>query len=88
MLPVLPVTITVTLGSRTLPIDQVTDLRIASAFRKAGQDIGRRLQAIACPEHARTATNVRIKFDARGNADLQYDSCCAKLGAEIGKALG
>jgi hypothetical protein len=80
--------ITVTLGARTLPIDQVTDARIATAFRAAGQDVGRKIDRVLCPVHNKTATNVRIHFDARGNADLQYDSCCEKLGQAIGKALG
>jgi hypothetical protein len=79
--------ITVTIGARTVPIEQVTDARIATALRAAGQDVGRRIDAIRCPVHRRTATNVRIHFDARGNADLQYDSCCEKLGKRIGEAL-
>ena len=77
-----------TLGKRTMPVDQVTDLRIATAFRAAGNDVGRRLDTILCPEHQKAATNVRIHFDARGAADLQYDSCCKKLGEAIGRALG
>jgi len=80
--------ITVTIGAKTLPVDQVTDLRIATAFRGAGQDIGRKVEAILCPVHGRAATQVRVHFDARGGADLQYDSCCQKLGEAIGKALG
>jgi hypothetical protein len=83
-----PVRITVTLGARTLPVEKVSDLRIATAFATAGQDIAKRLGAVKCPEHAKTATNVRIHFDSKGNADLQYDSCCEKLGAKIGEALG
>jgi hypothetical protein len=82
------VRITVTVGSRTLPIDQVSDRRIASAFRAAGEDVGRRLETILCPVHKKAATQVRIHFDARGAADLQYDSCCEKLGEAVGKALG
>ena len=84
----LPVRITVTIGKRTLPIDQVSDLRVASPLRAAGQDVGRRLATIECPEHGKPASNVRVHFDARGNADLQYDSCCEKLGKRIGDALG
>jgi hypothetical protein len=80
--------ITVTLGSRTVPIEQVTDARIATALRSAGHDVGRRIAAVLCPVHKKAATNVRIHFDAKGNADLQYDSCCEKLGQRIGEALG
>jgi hypothetical protein len=84
----LPVHITVSIGARKVPIDQVTDMRIATAFRAAGQDVGRKLASIRCPEHKQTATNVRVHFDARGAADLQYESCCEKLGKLIGEALG
>jgi hypothetical protein len=84
----LSVHITVTLGSRTLPIEQVTDARISTALRAAGQNVGKRLEKILCPAHQKTATNVRVHFDARGNADLKYDSCCEKLSETIGKALG
>jgi hypothetical protein len=80
--------ITVTIGNRTLPVDQVTDHRIASAFRAAGNDVGRRVGAVLCPEHRKAATNVRVHFDSKGGADLQYDSCCQKLGDAIGQALG
>ena len=80
--------ITVTIGARTMPVDLVTDQRIAKAFRAAGLDVGRRVDAIKCPVHDRSATQVRVHFDAKGNADLQYDSCCPKLGEAIGKALG
>lgn len=83
-----PVRITVTIGSRTLPIDQVTDIRIATPFRTAGNDVGRRLEGILCPVHQKAATRVRVHFDARGAADLQYDSCCEKLGEAVGRALG
>ncbi len=69
-------------------IDQVTDRRIATAFRAAGEDVGRRLDGILCPVHKKAATNVRVHFDARGAADLQYDSCCEKLGEAVGRALG
>jgi hypothetical protein len=65
-----------------------TDRRIASAFRAAGEDVGKRLEKILCPVHKKAATRVRIHFDARGAADLQYDSCCEKLGEEVGRALG
>ena len=84
----LSVTVTVTMGARTVPLEKVTDARISTALRAAGQDIGRRLETLRCPVHQKTATNVRIHFDAKGNADLKYDSCCAELGAHIGKALG
>ena len=84
----LPVRITVTLGSRNVPVDELSDVRMASAFRTAGQDVARRLEAIVCPVHHKTATSVRVHFDQRGGADLKYDSCCEVLGKKIGDALG
>ena len=41
-----------------------------------------------CPVHKKKASRVRVHFDQRGGADLQYDSCCEKLGAHIGATLG
>jgi hypothetical protein len=84
----LPVRVTVSVGARKVPLDEVTDKRITSAFRKAADDVGKQLAAIRCPVHQKTATNVRVHFDPRGGADLQYDSCCEKLGAAIGARLG
>jgi hypothetical protein len=84
----LPVEITVGVGSRKVPIDDVTDARVAAPLRAAGQDIGRKLAGVLCPVHQKTAQRIRVHFDKRGGADLQYDSCCEQLGARIGAALG
>ena len=84
----LPIRITVTLGMRTVPIEEVADARIAGPMRTAAQDVARRLAAIRCPVHRKTATDVHVHFDQRGAADLRYESCCAKLGEQISKALG
>ena len=83
----LSVSVTVALGSRTVPLEQVTDARVSTALRAAGQDVARRLEPIRCPEHHKPASNVRVHFGARGEADLKYDSCCEKLGEAVGKAL-
>ena len=84
----LSVHVTVTMGARTVALDQVTDARISTALRATARDVGKRLEKIRCPEHDKLATNVRVHFDSKGNADLKYDSCCSKLGDAIGKALG
>lgn len=84
----LHVRVTVTLGSRTVPIEEVADARIAGPMRNAAQDVARRLAAIRCPVHHKTATDVRVHFDQRGAADLRYESCCPKLGERISKELG
>jgi hypothetical protein len=82
------VKVTVAVGSKQVAVADVKDRRIATAFAAAGKDIGDRLAKIMCPAHGKSATNVRVNFDKRGNADLQYDSCCEALGAKIGEALG
>ncbi len=83
-----PVRVTVTLGTRTVSIEEVSDARIAGPMRNAAQDVARRLAAIRCPIHHKTATDVRVHFDQRGAADLRYESCCAKLGDRISRELG
>lgn len=84
----LPVRVTVAVAGRAVSVEDLADARVASALRTAGQDIARRLAGILCPEHQKTASNVRVHFDAHGSADLQYESCCEKLGERIGAALG
>jgi hypothetical protein len=83
----LPVTVTVTVAGRVVPVEELADTRLLVAFRNVGQDIARRLAAIECPVHHKTATMVRVHFDARGSADLKYESCCEKLGTRIGESL-
>ena len=84
----LHVDITVSVGRRRVPVDELSDGRVASALRKAGKDIARRLETIRCPVHSEIATDVRVHFDERGGADLRYSSCCQELGAKIGSNLG
>ena len=82
------VKVTVTMGSRSVAVDDVRDARIATGLRAAGKDVGTKLDKVKCPVHAKGPTHVRLHFDARGQADLKYDSCCEALGAAVGKALG
>ncbi len=80
--------VTVAVGTRTVPLEQVTDSRIATGLRGAAMEVGKRLEKVRCPEHHQTATKVRLHFDKNGAADLKYESCCEKLGKKIGEALG
>jgi hypothetical protein len=82
------VAVTVTIGRRTLPVEQVTDRRIAAAFDAAARDIGKKLDGVKCPAHGSSPRDVRVHFDARGAADLKYDSCCPALGEAVSRALG
>ncbi|HZU82290.1 MAG TPA: hypothetical protein VE987_05215 [Polyangiaceae bacterium] len=83
----LPVRVTVDVGGRPVPVEELADARLAAALRNVGQDVGRRLAGIDCPVHRKPATNVRVHFDARGNADLKYESCCERLGRRIGETM-
>jgi hypothetical protein len=79
--------ITVSVGSRTVSIESLRDSRLAAALESAARDVTRRLEALRCPVHRSVATNVRVHFDDRGGADLQYDSCCERLAKLIREAL-
>jgi hypothetical protein len=84
----LHVKVTVSLGARTVPIEDVSDTRVRTAFQGAARQVAEKLGKVVCPTHKRGPTDVRIHFDKTGAADLKYDSCCASLGETIGKALG
>jgi hypothetical protein len=82
------VKVTVSLGPRTVALESVTDSRIRTALQGAAKQVAAKLGAVKCPTHGRGPTDVRIHFDKNGAADLKYDSCCALLGEQVGKALG
>jgi hypothetical protein len=82
------VKVTVAMGGRAISVDDVKDARIAAGLRSDGKDVGQKLEKAKCPVHFKGPTNVRIHFDARGAADLKYDSCCEALGAAVSKSLG
>ena len=82
------VTVTVTMGKRTVPLEQVTDRRISTAFESAAREVGTKLDRVRCAKHKQPPTNVRVHFDASGAADLRYDSCCDELGRAVTKVLG
>jgi hypothetical protein len=82
------VKVTVTVGARTLKLEDVTDPRIRTALQGAAKQVATKLSSLKCPEHQRGVKDVRIHFDKSGAADLKYDSCCDALGAKVGAALG
>ncbi|HEY2517562.1 MAG TPA: hypothetical protein VGI39_42120 [Polyangiaceae bacterium] len=82
------VKVTVTVGKRTVPVEEVGDSRVRSALQAAGRQVAAKLASVRCPTHDRGPKDVRIHFDKNGAADLKYDSCCAALGEKIGQALG
>lgn len=82
------VKVTVMIGNRSVPVEEVSNPRVASALKTAGRDLGAKLDAVSCPEHGKGPSNVRMHFGRNGAADLNYDSCCEKLGKLIGEKLG
>ncbi len=83
----LSVRVTVAMGKKAVSLEEVKDQRIVTALRQASRDIGAKLAHVKCPVHAKGPTDVRLHFDAGGNGDLKYESCCEKLGEAVGKAL-
>jgi hypothetical protein len=80
--------VSVTVGRRVLPLEQVTDRRIVTALEAVTQELGRKLGQVRCPTHGKPPSNVRVHFDASGSADLQYESCCEALRDVIARTLG
>jgi hypothetical protein len=81
------VRVTVAMGKKVVPLDEVHDQRIVAALRQAARDVGARLSAAKCPKHGKGPTDVRLHVDASGSSDLKYESCCEKLGEAIAKLL-
>lgn len=82
------VKVTLSIRGQTVPVDQVRDKSVAAALRKMGQDVGKTLDGIRCPEHDRGATDVRIHVGTSGNGDLKYEVCCMQLTTAIQRVLG
>ena len=83
----IPVRVTVTVGRKVLPLEEVRDPRVAGPFMQAAKNIGAQLSKAKCPTHGKGPTDVRLHFDAGGNGDLKYESCCEKLGEAISKLV-
>jgi hypothetical protein len=84
----LHVKVTVAVGSRAVPLEEVSDTRVRTALQGAAKQVAEKLANVRCATHARGPTDIRIHFDKSGAADLKYDSCCAALGEKVGQALG
>jgi hypothetical protein len=84
----LNVKVTVAVGARKVPADDVSDARTKAMLKGAGRDVGTKLAGVTCEVHGKGPTNVRVHFDKNGVADLQYESCCEVLGKKVGEALG
>jgi hypothetical protein len=82
-----PVRVSVAIGKRTVPLEEVTDKRVIGALREAARNVGLRLAKAVCPTHGKGPTDVRLHFDSAGNGDLKYESCCELLGKEISKLV-
>jgi hypothetical protein len=84
----LPVKVTILVQGKEVPASQVRDKGVAAALAQMGSEIGRKLDKVRCPVHGKGPTDVRVHVGTDGNADLKYESCCAKLKDTVGRALG
>ena len=84
----LPVKVTVAMGRKTVALEQVQDARIRKGLEDAAKNVGGALSGLKCPTHGKGPTDVRLHFDASGNGDLKYESCCEALGKLIQAKLG
>lgn len=82
-----PVRVTVMVGRKVTPVDDVRDASVKTALKQAAQNVGTALAAAKCPTHGKGPTDVRLHFDAGGNGDLKYESCCEELGKAISKLV-
>ena len=82
------VAVTLSVRGKEVPAADVPDKKVGAALEKMGDDIGRKLAKVKCPEHDKPPTNVRLNVSASGEGDLRYDSCCEKLAKAIATAMG
>lgn len=81
------VRVTVAVGRKAVPVEEVQNQKVAGALRQAARDVAVRLDKAVCPTHGKGPTNVRLHFDTAGNGDLKYESCCEELGKAISKLV-
>ncbi|MEO8799239.1 MAG: hypothetical protein ABI551_15220, partial [Polyangiaceae bacterium] len=81
------VRVTLAVGRKTMPLEEVHNQKVVSALRQAARDVGTRLEQAKCPTHEKGPSNVRLHFDAAGAGDLKYDSCCELLAEQISKLV-
>lgn len=82
------VSVLVEVKGREVPIEKVADKRIVSALQALGQQVEAKLRGVKCKTHGKGPVSVRVHVDARGNADIRYDSCCDALKDSVARALG
>jgi hypothetical protein len=83
----IPVRVTVAVGRKVMALEDVRDPRVSGALKEAAKNIGSQLSKAKCPKHGKGPTDVRLHFDASGNGDLKYESCCEELGKAISKLV-
>ena len=82
------VSVTLSVRGKNVAAEDLPDKTVSAALHKMGDDIGKKLAGIKCPEHDKAVSNVRLHVSASGDGDLRYDSCCEALGKAVKKKLG
>jgi hypothetical protein len=78
------VRVTIAMGRKIVSLDDVRDPRVVNDLRQAARALGVKLERVTCPTHGKSPADVRLHFDASGNGDLKYESCCEELGKAVG----
>jgi hypothetical protein len=78
--------VTLQVRGKAVAAEEVADQDVSKALIKMGSDIGKKLDTVTCPEHAKSVTNVRLHVSAKGDGDLRYDSCCEALAKAVQRA--
>ncbi len=82
------VSVTLSVRGKNIPAEDVPDKTVGAALRKMGDDVGRKLADVKCPEHDKPVSNVRLHVSAKGDGDLAYDSCCEALAKAVKRVMG
>jgi len=82
------VAVTLSVRGKDVSADDLPDKTVKAALHKMGDDIGRKLASVKCPEHDKPVSNVRLHVSASGEGDLRYDSCCEALGKAVQRVMG
>lgn len=80
------VRVTLSVRGKEVVAADLPDKKVRAALLAMGDDLGKKLDAVKCPEHGKPPTNVRLHVSASGDGDLRYDSCCEALGKAVSRA--
>jgi len=75
------------IGGRTVSHDQFFKNMEQSVIDLASNAIEKRVSAVRCPVHGKSAGDLRQKPNRAGKVEWTYSVCCAELRAAVERAL-